>query len=79
MPCQTCNMIFKINPCDHQDGILRDGQDIFIEKRLSIYDLKKQYYNLYIKCPCKECLVRPVCISGRNCEEFMDRILIGEK
>jgi len=70
MPCPTCNKVFHTKPCEHTDGILTELE---LSKSLHFTNMDQKYLHpyisaiyldLYLNCPCMECLVKMICNSN---------------
>jgi len=74
MPCNNCDQLYKVRPCDHSTGIVtHDDISTIIkgDKNKSII-FPSIYLNLNKYCPCKECLVRPICKTAIRCILFIN-------
>lgn len=74
MPCNNCDQLYKIRACEHPTGIVTyDDIPVIIrgDKNKSII-VPKIYLALHKYCPCKECLVKPICKTAVNCILFID-------
>jgi len=71
MPCRVCERSTTISPCKHIDGIIttKEFMSIAIMDTLPSISLSryvKIFKNLHDNCPCKECLVNPICAGTKN-------------
>lgn len=81
MPCNVCENIFKVRPCETtgvtlsvQSGLESLGSK-YITKLYQEYLLpyiNSVYKDLTLFCPCKECLVRSACINGASCDQYTE-------
>lgn len=76
MPCTICNLTFNKMPCnfDENDGVDRFffpvvKPNIFHERTFQI-----RWNLLNNKCPCKECLVKSMCLE--LCRDYIDSIIV---
>jgi len=74
MPCNNCDQLYKVRPCDHSTGIVSHGDIPHIMKgdRNKSILFPNIYLNLNKHCPCKECLVKPICRTAVRCILFTD-------
>jgi hypothetical protein len=82
MPCKACRKAFAITPCKHPTGIFEKLLDtsnledccffygVSMTNKPSVMGMKRYYRLLKEKCPCKDCLINPMCIEGRQCVLF---------
>jgi MoaA/NifB/PqqE/SkfB family radical SAM enzyme len=79
MPCKVCREVFAITPCNHPTGIFEKSLDTWAgpyfygtstTNKPSVMRMKRYYRLLKEKCSCKDCLINPICIGGRQCVLF---------
>jgi len=74
MPCNNCDQLYKVRPCDHSTGIVShdDIPHIMRGDRNKSIIVPRVYLALHDDCPCKDCLVRPICRTAVRCSLFID-------
>jgi hypothetical protein len=70
MPCKTCHELFNITPCEHPTGIFHEG--LLKSKYKLVTEITYYYPVLKEKCPCKECLIKTICLEGDKCRIGID-------
>jgi len=75
MPCKLCRQAFKIVPCEHPTGVVdieiyNDSYEVRYVGLEKIYKALSRKSGLKNECPCKECLVSPICIHW--CDLYME-------
>jgi hypothetical protein len=65
MPCKTCHELFVITPCKHSTGIFT--KELLKRGHESVAELTHYYLLLKERCPCKECLIKMMCLEGDQC------------
>jgi hypothetical protein len=76
MPCKTCHELFNITPCEHPTGIFTEG--LFKINYRGDANIPHYYPVLKEKCPCKECLIKTICLEGDKCRVgiYIDNVYI---
>jgi len=84
MPCILCNRSVTIIPCKHINGILTIEEFVSISKlnpnpSLSLLTYTNAYKNLHDDCPCKDCLIKPMCCEDNKATDLCDayKIKVG--
>jgi len=74
MPCNNCDQLYKVRPCDHSTGIVSHDDIPHIMKgdRNKSIIVPRVYLALHDDCPCKDCLVRPICRTAMGCILFIE-------
>lgn len=68
MPCKVCRKVFVITPCKHPTGIFEESlANKEIINRYNFFNIHRYYKLLKARCPCKECLIKGICIEGGQC------------
>jgi len=68
MPCQICNLSFNMKPCEHSNGIVTKElikiNNFTMQGYIEPY-IESIYKDLHLDCPCKECLIKMMCMSNQ--------------
>jgi len=83
MPCNICNEVFKVKPCEQSDTTtLTIDTSLFLLNSKYINDVIYKvillphitaiFHDHRTSCPCKECIVRSACTTGSNCDHYKE-------
>lgn len=68
MPCRLCESTYVNRPCEVKNMIVKESHvELFNYKFITKY-----YQMLTTECPCKECLVKSICLNSRlECDIYL--------